>query len=95
MDLIYLTKEQAEKVRGRHGKYSELQPIPAEDGSFVLPLDVLKDPEHKDVLAELLKCRTAECNVVTIVNEKLKVDDPEREKQVIRVMRINEYTISP
>ncbi|HUU99462.1 MAG TPA: hypothetical protein VMW32_00730 [Bacteroidales bacterium] len=90
--VIYLTKEQADKVRGRHGKYSALDPIEAEDGNFILPKDVLSDPEHKEVLGELLKCKEAEIEVETIKDEKLSDDDPIAEKQVIKIKKIKELT---
>lgn len=49
MKLICLTKEQAEKIRGRHGEYSELQPMELTDGRYGLPVEVLTDPDLKEV----------------------------------------------
>lgn len=93
--MIYLTKDQADKVRGRHGKYSELRPVATEDGNFILPMDVLEDPEHKEVLEEFQKCRLAECDIVIAVDNKLLEGHPDREKQVIRILSIKESTIEP
>jgi hypothetical protein len=88
--MIYLTKEQANKVRGKHGKYSELQPIVTEDGGFILPMDVIKDPEHKEVLDELLKCKEATLIITKVIDEKLPEDDAERE--IYSVSNIKELT---
>jgi hypothetical protein len=80
MEAILLTKEQADKVRGRHGRYSALEPIPTEDSYFMLPADVLKDPEHKEVLGELIKCEAAVIKETVTVNKELPKGDIEREK---------------
>ena len=53
MDCIILTKEQADSVKGKYGKYDELQPIPITDGSFVLPHDVLYDEAFVSVKEQL------------------------------------------
>jgi hypothetical protein len=42
MKVIYLTKEQADKVKGRHGKFSALDPIELMDGGYGLPPRGLK-----------------------------------------------------
>jgi hypothetical protein len=47
--LIILTKEQADKIRGRHGMYSELQPVELVNGNYGLPVEVLADEDLKDV----------------------------------------------
>ncbi len=56
MEMIILTSEQAGQVKGRHGKYSALEPIELIDGRSGLPVDVLQDPdlaEVKDFLSSL------------------------------------------
>jgi hypothetical protein len=86
MEMILLTKEQAEKVRGRHGRYSELDPIPTNDGYFMLPVDVLKDPEHAEVLEDLMKSESAVIKETVIINKKLPEGDLLREKQTYTVI---------
>jgi hypothetical protein len=86
MEMILLTKEQADKVRGRHGQYSELDPIPTADGFFMLPVDVLRDPEHREVMNELMKCEAAVIKETLTVNKKLPVGDPLREKTTYSVL---------
>jgi hypothetical protein len=86
MEMILLTKEQADKVRGRHGQYSALDPIEIEGGYFMLPVDVLKDPEHKEVLEALMKCEAAVIKETLTVNKKLPVEDPLREKVTYSVL---------
>jgi hypothetical protein len=44
MEMILLTKEQADTIRGNYGKYSALDPIQVVEG-WALPIDVLNDPE--------------------------------------------------
>ena len=87
-EMILLTKEQADKVRGRHGKYSALEPVVLDDGSFMLPVDVLKDPENAEVLDDLLKCNAAVINKSVIIDKKIPAGDPSREKVIYSVTSI-------
>lgn len=64
MEFIYLNKEQAEKVRGRHGIYSALDPIETDDKCFVLPREVLNDKEHTETFPDLLQCKVAEIDII-------------------------------
>ena len=89
MEVIYLTKEQADKVRGRHGIYSALEPILADDGNYILPLAVLKDPEHQEVFNELGKCKYANIDVIIEVDKKV----PENSKRILSVKSITQDTI--
>jgi len=89
MEMIYLIKEQADKVRGRHGRYSALEPILADDGNYILPLAVLKDPEHQEVFDELGKCKYANINVIIEIDKKI----PENSKQILSVKSITQDTI--
>jgi hypothetical protein len=72
MKVIYLTKEQADKVRGRHGVYSELQPTELPDGNLYLPTDVMDDSEHRETLNDLGECKFAEMDILKEVDEKTK-----------------------
>ena len=52
MKHILLTPETAEKVRGKHGDHSHLEPyevIKGKKTSLALPEAVLYDPEYADV----------------------------------------------
>jgi len=89
MEMIYLTKEQADKVRGRHGRYSALEPILADDGNYILPLAVLKDPEHREVFADLGKCKYANIDVIIEIDEK----EPEKSRQILSVKSITQDMI--
>lgn len=93
MIVIYLNREQADKVRGKHGRYSALEPVKADDGNFILPKEVLSDPEHAEILNELLKCKEAEIELQTVIDEKMPEDDPIRETQVIKINSITDKTI--
>lgn len=63
MGVILLTPVQAEQVRGNHGTYSAIDPIQTEDGNFILPMDVLYDPEHAEVLDKLLQCQACDLTI--------------------------------
>ena len=94
MKLIILTPEQASQVRGRHGKYSALDPIEADNGMFILPVDVLEDPEHREVLSDLGACKFAEINVSDVIDVKLPEGDPEKITQVLSVKEISPVSIT-
>ena len=48
-NYIIITKEQAEAIRGRHGKYSAIEPVLSPDGNYLVPERCLDDPDLKDV----------------------------------------------
>ena len=63
MKFIIFTKEEADNIRGQHGKYSGIDPIKVfrpkyiggyevpftEVEEYALPLDVLNDPDLKSI----------------------------------------------
>lgn len=53
MEMILLTAEQADKVRGNYGNYSALDPIQVVEG-FALPIDVLTNIEFVSIKEYLL-----------------------------------------
>jgi len=53
--MIILTPEEAAKVRGLSVPGHALDPIELEDGTFILPDEVLSDPHHAKHLATLKK----------------------------------------
>ena len=64
-NYIIISKEQADKIRGRHGKYSALEPIEFPDGNFAIPERLLDDPEFDDI-KDTLKKYQKECKVQDI-----------------------------
>lgn len=94
MKLIVLTTQQADQVRGRHGKYSALDPILADNGMYVLLVDVMDDPEHKEVLDQLGACKYAEIDTIQVVDAKLPADDPMKITQVLIVKAVIPVIIS-
>ena len=89
MEVVYLNKEQAEKVRGKHGIYSELQPILTDDGNFILPVEVLKDPGHKEVFADLGECKYVNIDIIIEKDEKF----PEETTQILSVKSVTADTV--
>jgi len=88
MKGIFLTKEQADKVKGRHGKYSELEPIEI-NKDFILPADVMDDPEHREVINDLGDCKFAEIEVTVTEESKTK-----ELKEILTVKSVSEVKIS-
>ncbi len=64
-NYIIISKEQAEKIRGRHGKYSALEPVEFPDGMFGIPERLIDDPEFEDI-KDTLKKYQKECKVQDI-----------------------------
>ena len=71
-NYIIISKEQAEKIRGRHGKYSALEPVEFPDGMFGIPERLIDDPEFEDI-KDTLKQYQKECKVQDI--EDLKEEE--------------------
>lgn len=94
MEMIILTPEQAELVRGNHGKYSALDPTPTDDGNFILPVDVLDDPEHQEVFNKLGECKYADIDIIEVIDDKLPNDDIEKFKQTLSVKEISPVSIA-
>ena len=76
MKLIILTKEQADKIRGRYGRYSALEPIKLPDGLFMLPERCLSDVDLKDAYQKL-----NEAKQLNGVKELLKVSEVQKVKK--------------
>ena len=64
-NYIIISKEQADKIRGRHGKYSACEPVQFPDGNFAIPERLLDDPEYDDI-KDTLKQYQKECKVQDI-----------------------------
>ena len=71
-NYIIISKEQADKIRGRHGKYSVCEPVEFPDGNFGIPERLLDDPEYDDI-KDTLKQYQKECTVQDI--EDLKEEE--------------------
>jgi hypothetical protein len=48
-NYIIITKEQADVIRGRHGKYSAIEPVLSPDGNYLVPERCLDDSDLSDV----------------------------------------------
>ena len=48
-NYIIITKEQADQIRGRHGKYSAIEPMPSPDGNYLVPERCLDDPDLQSI----------------------------------------------
>ena len=46
--LLYPTIT-ANKIRGEHGEYSAIDPIPLGDGKFIVPEEVLSDDDLQEI----------------------------------------------
>ena len=46
---IIISTTTANQLRGNHGKYSAIEPIPLGDGKFIIPENVLSDEDLQDV----------------------------------------------
>jgi hypothetical protein len=66
-NYIIITKEQAEQIRGRHGRYSAIEPVPSPDGNYLVPERCLDDPDLKDIKDKIqLLIQPAKANVQDI-----------------------------
>ena len=46
---IIISTTTANRIRGNHGKYSAIEPIPLGDGKFIIPENVLSDEDLQEV----------------------------------------------
>lgn len=51
-DFIVLSKSEADALRGKTSPHTALEPFELNDGTFVLPADILTDPAHAKVLGD-------------------------------------------
>lgn len=64
-NYIIISKEQADAIRGRHGKYSALEPVEFPDGNWAIPERIIDDPEFDDI-KDTLKKYQKECKIQDI-----------------------------
>ena len=50
MKHIIISTTTANKIKGKHGKYSEIYPIALGDGKFLIPENVLSDEDLQDII---------------------------------------------
>ena len=77
MSHIILTKEQADAIRGRHGIYSAVEPVPTPDGKYIVPEACLSDADLEDI-------KTTLESYVTPTNVQEITDLPEVGEEVIK-----------
>ena len=46
---IIISTTTANRIRGNHGKYSAIEPIPLGDGKFIIPENVLSDEDLQEI----------------------------------------------
>ncbi len=71
-NYIIISKKQADKVRGRHGKYSVLEPVEFPDGRHGIPARVINDPEFADIKETLQEYVKGEVQEIKDLREKKK-----------------------
>lgn len=49
MKHIIISATTAEKIRGEHGIYSAVEPLPLGDGKFIIPENLLSDKDLQDI----------------------------------------------
>ena len=48
MSHLIITPQQAELIRGNHGKYSAIEPIKIDDENYLIPESILSDNDLSD-----------------------------------------------
>ena len=85
-NYIIITKAQADSIRGRHGRYSAIEPVELPDGNFMVPERCIDDPDLKEVKSKLQEyVKPSKTNVQDIE------DLPKRGKQIYKD-RIYKYS---
>lgn len=80
-NYIIISKEQADRVRGRHGEYSALEPVMFPDGMFAIPERCLDDPEFADIKKTLEDYRkTGIVQDIVDLNEKALTTAVQKDK---------------
>ncbi len=68
---LIISKENAEIIKGRYGKYSNISPVPLPDGMFAVPESCLTDEDLVNVDKILLKM-AVETKEIQFVTEDVK-----------------------
>ena len=92
MKYIALTKSQADYIRGRYGRYSEIQPIEY-NGSYLIPYEVLSDSDLIEVREKIVSYNgeiiepifTYEDKAPIVVDEVIK---PTLEQRVTEIEQV-------
>jgi hypothetical protein len=63
---IIITPEQAELIRGKHGKYSRIEPVILPDGNYIVPEACINDPDLISVKNTLNSMRGKEQEIKEI-----------------------------
>lgn len=98
MKYISLTKSQADDIRGRHGRYSEIQPIEYK-GSYLIPYEVLSDSDLIEVREKIVSYNgeiiepifTYEDKAPIVINEEVK---PTLEQRVSDIEQVTTDVIA-
>ncbi len=71
-NYIIISKKQADKVRGRHGKYSALEPVEFPDGRYGIPARCIDDPEFADIKKTLEEYQRGEVQEIVDLQKKIE-----------------------
>lgn len=71
-NYIIISKKQADKVRGRHGKYSALEPVEFPDGRYGIPARVINDPEFAGIKKTLEEYAKGEVQEIVDLQKKVE-----------------------
>ena len=66
MDVVLLNKENADAVRGKHGRFSALDPVAAPNGKFILPKRCLDDPDLADIASTVVENTEEETQILPL-----------------------------
>lgn len=69
---IIISKKQAEAVRGRHGKYSALEPVEFPDGRYGIPARLINNPEFADIKKTLEEYAKGEVQEIVDLQKKVE-----------------------
>lgn len=71
-NYIIISKKQADAVRGRHGKYSALEPVEFPDGRYGIPARVINDPEFAGIKKTLEEYARGEVQEIVDLQKKVE-----------------------
>lgn len=83
MDVIILRDN---KIKGRYGKYSAIDPVPLPDGTFMIPARCLQDKDLKEAVEKIMVATTRKTELYQLSDVKVveagkiyqKVDEKEQ-----------------
>jgi hypothetical protein len=71
-NYIIISKKQADAVRGRHGKYSALEPVEFPDGRYGIPARLINNPEFAGIKKTLEEYAKGEVQEIVDLQKKVE-----------------------